>query len=126
MKEITKIISIVILAITFGGFTRCTFDQIPPEPVLVPDSVSFSVDVVPIFDMSCNSAGCHNTGGVAPDLTADNSWVNLVYFAFVDTAAPDESILMKKITAPGTMAQFVTDQEHAVILQWITQGAPNN
>ena len=111
---------------TLISLSQCTFDQIPPGPVEVPDSVSFSLDVLPIFDANCNSSGCHNSGGIPPDLSPDGAWISLVYFDYVDTAAPDQSLLMKKISSGGSMEKFATDQDRAVILKWIETGAANN
>lgn len=119
-----------LLIILLSGFVlACTYDTIAPEKVEVPENVSFSVDVIPIFDAepeSCNSSGCHNTGGTPPDLTEDNAYNSLTFFGYVNTDDPEQSLLYKKITVDGSMGKFATDQERAIILKWIEQGALDN
>ncbi len=116
-----------------GGFwicvmlllTSCVSDQISPEIVEVPESVSFSGDILPIFEASCNQAGCHGNNGVPPDLTAEAAWVSLIFFNYVDTVNSEESILWTALSE-GSMESYATDQQRALILQWINQDAPNN
>ena len=51
--------------------SRCYSDQFEPEPVIIDpvDTISFSMDIVPIFVSSCNLSICHATGAEPPDLT---------------------------------------------------------
>ena len=108
-----------------GGYTSCTYETLPtPE---IPAEVSFSDDIMPVFDASCNGAGCHNQGGIPPDLTQDVAWANLVFGGYVDTLNAEGSILYVKILPPnGSMAKFATDKDRALILNWIEQGAKDN
>ena len=104
----------------------CTYDVVTPMEPEVPEVVSFETDIQPIFDARCNSVGCHSQNGIPPDLTAEVAWFNLVFFDYVDTLAPAESLLYTKIDIGGSMEQFATDQDRALILEWITQGAQDN
>lgn len=106
--------------------TGCVSDQISPKEVVVPESVSLSIDLQPIFDVSCNVQGCHNTNGIPPDLTEEAAWVNLIFFNYVDTVTSENSILWTKINIGGSMEQYINEQERALILQWIEQDAPDN
>ncbi|MDH5608553.1 MAG: hypothetical protein OEY56_03660 [Cyclobacteriaceae bacterium] len=103
----------------------CTYYEIPPKPVEIPDSVSFQLDVQPIFTANCSVPGCHVAGNLPPNLSEGSAWVNLVYFNYVDTTNVDNSILLSKLTV-GTMAKFASEQDVAIIKQWIIQGAPDN
>ena len=69
-KYFLIIISIAMLSV---GLTSCEWKQIEPIDVL-PENVSFSNDVIPIFTQSCNSVGCHNSGGISPDLSEENAF----------------------------------------------------
>ena len=118
----------ILLMITLSGFMlACTYDTIAPKEVEVPENVSFNVDVIPIFnDNDCNKSGCHNSGGIQPDLTPNNAYISLTFFGYVDTDFPEESELYKVILPTGSMAEFANDQDRAIILKWIEQGALDN
>ncbi len=121
-------IPLVILAglgLTMLG--SCKYDEVlPPE---VAPGVSFSADIIPIFNASCNSAGCHNASGHIPILTPEASYESLWGGGYIDTIAPDQSELYqwmigaRGIPMPpeGTIAT-----DNATVLQWITEGAQNN
>lgn len=119
----TRVLTILFMV---GLLTGCVSDQVSPKEVLVPEEVSFSVDIIPIFDASCNTSGCHNSGGIPPDLTAGNAWNSLAFFNYLDTVTSTNSLLWKKIDDGGSMEQYVTETDKAFILQWIEQDAPDN
>jgi hypothetical protein len=90
----------------------------PPE---VPQGVSYSADVQPIFDDKCVS--CHS-GGIPPDLSAEFSYDELIDGGYVDTDDPESSELYQKLQ--GTHSSRATEDEKAIILGWIIEGAQNN
>lgn len=98
-------------------------------PVLDPDEeVFFAADIVPIFTAKCTS--CHG-GVIPPDLRADKAFASLITDAtpatkFVNTAAPETSVLYTKLL-PGTSHDGrSTGIEQQMILKWIQDGALNN
>ncbi len=107
----------------------CKYDDIlPPEPD--PGiTISFSEDVVPIFNASCNGSSCHNGSGPSPDLRASVAYDNLWSGELIDTIEPTNSELYqwmngdKGLTMPPQGKQ---PGDVATILQWIQQGAKNN
>lgn len=107
------------------GMFACTYETLEPEIVVVPEEVSFSVDVIPIFNKSCNISGCHSTGGIAPDLSVANAHISLTFFGYVDIDSPEISELYKAVNS-GTMKRYATDQDRAIMLKWIEQGALDN
>lgn len=114
---------IVIAAIAL--FTvACEYENPVPFPVSN-EPVSFSEDIIPYFDAACNMAGCHNTGGISPDLTAANAYDAIMNDGLVDTNDPEKSVFYKKINT-GSMAQYSSPSETAMILKWIKEGAENN
>ena len=55
---------------------------------VIPEVVSFSADIQPIFNEGCNNAGCHATGGIAPDLTPANAYADLFAKNLIDLVNP--------------------------------------
>jgi Rieske Fe-S protein len=114
-----------LVAILSVLLASCTDYVIKPAKVVVPDSVKFKANIIPIFNASCNHSGCHATGGHAPDLTPANAYTSLIFYGYVDTDNPESSIIYQKITT-GSMKANATDQDRDLILKWIQQGALNN
>jgi hypothetical protein len=113
--------------------TSCYYDEVIPadkkiNPDIV-DEISFSKDIIPIFNASCNSAGCHKAGAIPPDLTPANAYTALNSGGYINTASPETSELylwMKgsKSTPMPLSGPNVT--YNAKVLAWIKQGAKNN
>lgn len=122
--------SCLVSLIVFLALEACTYDVKIVEPFIAPDTVSFSIRIIPIFEANCAKSGCHVTGGIPPDLSADNAYRSLIDNGLVelDTSKAEQSILYKEITPPGGMAKYITDpnQQPALILQWIKEGSKNN
>ena len=107
----------------------CKYDDIlPPEPD--PGiTISFSEDVVPIFNASCNGSSCHNGSGPSPDLRASVAYDNLWNAELLDTIEPVNSELYLWMTGAKGLTmppQGTQPTDVATILQWIDQGAKNN
>src|SRR5579885_2520181 len=103
----------------------CTYYEIKPAKISTPDSVKFSVNILPVLTGSCAKPTCHVTGFQQRDLTAPNAYNSLILFNYVNPDTPESSILYEKITT-GDMKDKATDQDRALILKWIQQGAQNN
>ncbi len=91
--------------------------------------VSFASDILPIFNKSCNTSGCHSTGGKAPDLTAGNAFISLANGNHLNTADPLSSNIYLWMTgkksSPMPLSGINKDY-NAMVLAWIKQGAQNN
>jgi hypothetical protein len=114
---------IILLAIW-----SCTYDIKEMAAVEIPDSVSFKTNIIPFFEADCAKSGCHVTGGLPPDLSADNAYVSLTVYGYVemDTSKAEQSIIYQKITV-GSMEKYVDDPNQAeLLLKWIKQGSKNN
>ena len=122
-KEVIK--SLLAAATLAGGLSACTYETIKPKPAEVPTTVSFSANVQPIFNKTCAAPGCHSKSGYAPDLTTANAYASLTAYGYVDTDVPNQSIIYEKIIV-GSMKKYSSDQDAAIILKWIEQGALNN
>lgn len=92
-------------------------------------TVSFASDILPIFNKSCNAAGCHNAGGIKPDLSAANAFSALTNGNYVPVSDAAKSSLYLWMTGKkGTpMPTSGTNKDYnALVLAWIKQGAKNN
>jgi hypothetical protein len=119
-----KIILLIITVVGFAFLQSCQYEWLDPIDTVVPETVSFSADIIPIFDQGCTS--CHSTGGTAPDLSAANAYSSLMTGNFVNTATPESSIIYTKVAAGGSMNKYSKPGDDAIILKWIQQGALNN
>ncbi len=116
-----------VLLFAFAGFILCSceYEWIQPEKQPIPDNVSFSGDIMPIFNNGCNTNVCHGAGGTAPDLSEGNAYNALIDGSYVDTDTPEASILYTTMKS-GTMKPYTTPGDEEIVLGWIQQGALNN
>lgn len=115
------------LLLLFGCYKDKTVIFDTGEEITRP--VSFTGDIIPIFNSSCNSSGCHNAGGVKPDLSVANAYTALANGSYINTGTPESSELFLWMTGKrGTpMPLSGPNKEYnALILAWIKQGAQNN
>lgn len=124
------LLAISVMVAVSVSFYACTYDiHLTPDDPIVTGDVSFSTDILPIFNQSCNNAGCHNTGGIPPDLSPANAYTALQNGNYISVSAPESSELYlwmrgeKSAPMPlsGPNANY-----NATVLAWIKQGAKNN
>ncbi|MFN8348623.1 MAG: hypothetical protein U0X91_26715 [Spirosomataceae bacterium] len=127
----SRVIRMVILAggcLTFPA--GCYQDKtVPLEVAEVTRTVSFSQDIIPILNKSCNTSGCHNSGGQVPNLSASDAYNSLTVGNYVDKNAAATSILYLKMTGKRGIpmpVSGVNKEYNALIYAWIKQGASNN
>lgn len=121
-----KLLLIIVLISSLFTWQSCQYDWIEEEPVITPDTVSFSGDLIPIFNAGCNSSVCHGKGGTPPDLTPDNAYTSLFEENQIDLAVPENSVLYKKMAPGGSMNKYTSPGDPDVVLKWIQQGALDN
>ena len=111
--------------------TSCYYDEMPPEAVIpIPDVVSYSKDIQPLWDQDCVS--CHKTGASIPlDLTSANSYNELTANnKYVIPGNAAGSSLHKSLVGDGaaimpTVGKW-SDSKVALVDKWINDGALNN
>lgn len=122
----------VLLAVSVAGLlSGCYKDKtvVADTGEEITRTVTFSNDIVPVFNSSCNGSGCHSAGGTAPDLTAANALLSLTSGNYLNTAEPDKSELYQWMTGKRTLPMPLSGPNkdyNALILAWIKQGAQNN
>lgn len=91
--------------------------------------ISFSQDIIPLFEASCSIAGCHNAGGVAPVLTADKAYDALIAGNYIKVDAPENSELYQWLTGKRSTPMPLSGPDpniNSKVLAWIKQGARDN
>jgi hypothetical protein len=118
--------ALMIFAMAAFILCSCEYEWIKPVKTTIPDVVSFSADVMPIFNNGCNTGVCHGPGATPPDLSEANAYNSLITGGYVDTDTPESSTLYVTMTT-GSMRPYVQNPGDAdIILAWIEQGAENN
>lgn len=123
MKKYTLIL---ILFAGFLAWQSCEYEWIETEAPVIPDTVSFANDIIPIFERGCNAGVCHGQGGIPPILTADQAYTSLFEENQIDLNTPENSILYTKMASGGSMNKYTEPGEPELVLKWIQQGAMDN
>lgn len=136
MKAFLSLLIIASVILTLGSLESCYSDEyiIETEPIDTTRIVSFSNDIVPVFELKCNDSSCHASGAVEPDLTPANAYQSLLDGNFVDINSdpldPGNSELYLWLVGAGgrlVMPPTGTDPDlNAKVLSWIFQGAMDN
>ncbi len=120
-------LSFLVLCIAGIYLSSCEYEFIEPEQVIIPEVISFSDDVQPIFDRSCNGSGCHVNGFGVLDLSIANAYEDLFRRNLINLEMPEESgLYLKLIDASGTHQGRSSPTDQGIILEWIKDGAKNN
>ena len=102
------------------------------QSVAVP-AVSFSTDILPIFNASCTiGSGCHIGSynfNDHIDLTDSVAYNTIISKNLVNTGTPEASLLYAQVSV-GIMPKYpysrLPTAQISLILNWIKQGAKNN
>lgn len=106
----------------------CEWEEYQVSTVEIKD-VSFSTDIIPIFNQSCNSIGCHNEGGTAPDLSPANAFQSLWNTNMIDLDSPASSELyarMIDVQTPMPIDGVLSETVQRTVLVWIEEGSLDN
>lgn len=127
MNHSTRLQFIIFIMISIA-IASCTYEKIE-EAEGLPQDVSFENDIIPMFNASCNSVGCHNDGGIPPDLSPANAYADITTTTgMIDLTTPENSelyIRMIDVAKPMPMSG-VLPYESSQVLSWITDGAKDN
>jgi hypothetical protein len=116
-----------MLTLVFSG---CYRDIISPgtDPNGPPQFVSFSGDLIPLFNTHCNGTGCHDAVPAhKPSLVPDKAYNALMSGGYVNTSIPNQStiyVVCQSGSMPPSGGLKASDTQK--ILDWIRNGAPNN
>ncbi len=119
--------TIVLLTCLF--MMSCKYDEVLPVQPDPGVEVSFSSDVLLIFNSGCNVSGCHNGSGPDPDLRPSVAYESLWSGSYIDTMIPENSELYLWMTGARGLPmplEGVNATYASTVLQWIEQGAIDN
>jgi hypothetical protein len=129
MKNIKNLIRLLGVLFVILSMSSCYYDEILEDAGPIEADISFENDIISIFDASCNIAGCHNSGGIAPDLTPANAFNSLINNGYIDIDNPVNSELYLWVSGQKSTPMPVSGVDPVIrntILAWIEQGAQNN
>jgi len=131
MKNSIRLLGVVLATAAITIMTGCYKDKtvIFDTGSEITRPVSFSSDIVPIFDNSCSLSGCHNSGGKSPDLSAANAYNSLSVGNYYNTTSPESSMIYQWMTGKKSTPMpigGINKDYNALVLAWIKQGAQNN
>lgn len=144
MSKTSTIFYVLLIA---GTLYSISFSACNDSPVKSGESISFSGDILPIFEANCNFPGCHNSfdrqAGI--DLTSwsslmingstfgaevipyNSKWSHLTQHINTDTnIAPVSEPLMPQAKAPYTNGMPLGKNLVMLISKWIDEGAKND
>jgi hypothetical protein len=129
MKIYFSLLSTLLLSLV-----SCSYEKVEPQGSCeIPDNVSFSNDIQPVFDEHCNTAGCHSGGNPKGNLNleASKSYAQLwnKKSGYIDTLNPQFSVLyasMNSSSNPMPPNGKLDKCELDLVLKWIQQKAKNN
>ncbi|MCO5263614.1 MAG: hypothetical protein M9901_12120 [Lentimicrobium sp.] len=124
-RSLINLATILLIPAFSAMVGSCEYEFVEPDQTPVTTEVSFATDIVPIFNASCNFAGCHAAGAVPPDLSPAGAYNSLIQLNQINTDNPSGSLLYTSITS-GSMKSFSNAEQAKLILAWIQQGAKNN
>ena len=119
-----------LLAVWTGS---CTYEQADSPACGLPDTVSFSRDIQPIFAAHCTDISCH-TGNMPAanfNLEPDRAYQELSDpgSGYLDTLQPHISLFyaqMISVSTPMPPSGNLDDCTTDLVLKWIEQKAKNN
>lgn len=119
---------IAFIIILISIISSCTKDYVKPKEI--PDDISFSDDIIPIFSNHCVS--CHVSGGLFPGLVLSSDVAYNQLFTvglnapYINLSNPSSSSLYVKMNTNMPPAGLLSLDKTEMILKWIEQGAENN
>ncbi|HOZ29804.1 MAG TPA: hypothetical protein PLL66_02710 [Bacteroidales bacterium] len=86
------------------------------------DTVYFGEEILPLLQNNCGS--CH-FAGTEPDLESPELYHNLINGNYLNLIDPERSTLFN-LPDPGHADDYLTSEQHVLIVEWIEQGALDN
>ncbi len=129
--RILIVASVVLISALYAGCDSSDVVTRPEQIVFPETNVSYGRQVQPLFDLTCNTSGCHNASNRAGDVVL-TTYINLFSKPGLVLAGDSlHSVLgqiirgqLPHITIPIS-ALINENQQHGINV-WIAEGASNN
>ncbi len=129
MRKFKILLPFTLTVLLFTFFIGCEYDAVLPEQA-PKDEISFQGHIIPILNEGCNTVGCHSgPNDFSPDLSPERAYFSLWDGSYIDTLAPNNSLLYRWMIGDegAPMPPTGTDAFYnATVLKWIEEGALNN
>ena len=125
MKNTFKILILMGMGLFLNS---CYYDEFPEDVSEIPEVVSYSQDIMPLWEGECYN--CHQ-GNEPPDLSPSNSYESLLDGFVIEGDSGNSILYLSLIHAPGVSAMptentlWPTSQSD-LVKAWIDQGALDN
>ena len=123
-------LKLIFCLIVFGACSDSKDDE-KEQIVVVPEIVSYQMDVQPLFDSSCTN--CHGNKGKLSLTSYQNSMKGGESGPVVIPNNGAESLLVKKLSGTASGQRMPPEPKNpwdetkvSLVLKWIDQGAKNN
>ena len=127
-NKITMLVMFILLTVVVSCYKVTTLVIEDKQEITTP--VSLANDIQPILDKNCNTVGCHNTGGKAPDLTSANAYNSMTNGGYLNVNLPESSEMYFWLTGVKKPIMPIGENNPSninnLMLAWIKQGAKNN
>ncbi len=119
----------IVASVLFGaGCYKVTTVDLTSNAILDRE-ISFSRDLLPIFESRCALGGCHSPGNQVPDLSDARAYESLIREDLINFEDPQNSELYDWLTGKRIPAMPLGGSDpdiNIVVLTWLSQGAQNN
>ncbi len=127
MKKTIKSIRLATMPMLMLFLTGCYYDTIVEEQIPADKTVSYSLDIQPIFTNNC--IACHPAITADPNLTKDNSYSSITNGVYIVPEDLDASLLYQRLLSNPTVmppSGALPSTDINLVKKWIEQGALNN
>lgn len=127
----TALILVAACMVFVTGCYKVTTLVIPNTGEEITTPVSLATDIIPVFTAKCSISGCHASGGIKPDLSADKVYNTLINGNYVNLSTPENSEIYLWLTGKRSTIMPVGGPNNPsninqYVLAWVKQGAKNN
>jgi hypothetical protein len=131
MFKTKRYLNFLMFASLIGILASCSYDFIeypaPPPPPDPEDTISFSLQIEPIFNNNDKCTACHKEGFAKGNFTTGAAY-NAIVPSLINLTVPEESIIYWHAHPSSDVhtQKKLSLAEADLILFWIQKGALNN
>lgn len=117
---------VIFLLVILFSVESCYYDDPPQFQLNLPDKVSFTQNIQPIFTQYCSTTSCHE-GTSKPDLRVGIAYNELIKGGYISSTFPERGILYQSISSNEMPPDgSLSPVDKALIFKWLEDGGDNN